>query len=72
VTPFYSSNILQFDPFFSSFTSRGAILYAKLAEANGIYRIVLFQREPKRRRTSFGAALHNPRSRIAVPIRHFI
>jgi hypothetical protein len=39
ILPFYSSNVLQFDPFYSSFDSSGAILHARLAEAKGIYRI---------------------------------
>jgi hypothetical protein len=37
--PFYSSNICQFDPFDSSFDSRGAILHAKLVETNATYGI---------------------------------
>ncbi|HOX55859.1 MAG TPA: hypothetical protein P5205_03735 [Candidatus Paceibacterota bacterium] len=40
-TPFFSSNLCQFDPLYSQFDSRGAILYAKLPESNGIYRIEL-------------------------------
>lgn len=41
VAPFYSSNICQFDPFYSEFDSSGAILHAKLPEPNGIYTIEL-------------------------------
>ena len=39
VAPFFSSNICQFDPFYSEFDSSGAILHAKLPEQNGIYTI---------------------------------
>ncbi len=41
VTPFYSSNICQFFPGNSMFDERGATLYAKLPESNGIYTIEL-------------------------------
>ncbi|MGA2801054.1 MAG: hypothetical protein ABSE97_01570 [Verrucomicrobiota bacterium] len=41
VVPFYSSNICQFDPMYSYFNSRGAILHAKLPEPNGIYTVEL-------------------------------
>jgi hypothetical protein len=41
VTPFFSSNICQFFPGSSMFDDRGATLYAKLPEPNGIYTIEL-------------------------------
>jgi hypothetical protein len=41
IMPFYSSNVCQFDPFYSEFDSTGAILYAKLAETNANYTIEL-------------------------------
>jgi len=39
ITPYYSSNLCQFDPFFCEFDSRGAILYAKLSGLNATYRL---------------------------------
>jgi len=39
--PFYSSNICQFNPFYSQFNERGATLYARLAESNGVFSIEL-------------------------------
>jgi len=39
--PFFSSNLCQFKQFFSTFTSRGGTLYAKLPEPNGDYVIEL-------------------------------
>lgn len=41
LVPFFSTNVCQFDPFYSQFDSTGAILYAKLPESNGIYTIEL-------------------------------
>lgn len=41
VTPFFSSNICQFEPFYDTFDSSGATLYARLPEAKGIYTIEL-------------------------------
>jgi hypothetical protein len=41
VTPFYSSNLCQFNAFYSNFDAKGATLYAKLPEPNGIYTIEL-------------------------------
>jgi hypothetical protein len=41
VAPFNSTNICQFDPFYSQFDSKGATLYAKLAEPVGTYTIEL-------------------------------
>jgi len=41
LVPFFSTNVCQFDPFYSEFDSNGAILYAKLPESNGIYTIEL-------------------------------
>jgi hypothetical protein len=41
ILPFYSSNTVQFDPFFSEFDDRGAILYAKVAKTNLTYTIEL-------------------------------
>ena len=38
---FSSTNVLQFDPFYSEFDSKGAILYAKVAKTNVIYSIEL-------------------------------
>lgn len=54
VAPFYSSNICQFDPFFSSFDSHGATLYAKLPEPNGIYTIELKSPNGERIKTFAG------------------
>ncbi len=41
VTPFFSSNLCQFNAVYSQFDSRGGILYAKLPESNGLYSIEL-------------------------------
>lgn len=41
ILPFYSSNALQFDPFFSEYDNQGAILYAKVAKTNLTYKIEL-------------------------------
>jgi hypothetical protein len=41
VTPFFSSNICQFELFYDTFDSSGATLYARLPESNGIYTIEL-------------------------------
>jgi hypothetical protein len=41
VAPFFSSNLCQFDPFYSTFDARGADLFARLPESNGTYSIVL-------------------------------
>jgi len=41
LTPFYSSNICQFDPALSSMDEKGVTLFAKLAEPNGNYTIEL-------------------------------
>jgi len=41
VVLFNSTNICQFDPFYSQFDSKGATLYAKLAEPVGTYTIEL-------------------------------
>ncbi|MSU58078.1 MAG: hypothetical protein EXS35_07850 [Pedosphaera sp.] len=38
---FVSTNICQFDPFYSQFDPKGATLYAKLPESNGTYTIEL-------------------------------
>src|SRR5206468_1393065 len=41
LTPFYSSNICQFDPALSSMDEKGVTLYAKLVEPIGEYSIEL-------------------------------
>jgi hypothetical protein len=42
ILPFYSSNLMQFDPFYSEYDdNRGAILYAKVAKTNVNYSIEL-------------------------------
>lgn len=41
LVPFVSSNLCQFDLFYSEFDSKGAILYARLPESNGTYTIEL-------------------------------
>ena len=41
LVPFFSSNLCQFDPFYSEFDSKGGILYARLPESNGTYVIEL-------------------------------
>jgi hypothetical protein len=41
LVPFVSSNLCQFDPFYSEFDSKGGILYARLPESNGTYTIEL-------------------------------
>jgi hypothetical protein len=41
VSPFFSTNICQFNPAYSQYDSRGVTLYAKLPESNGIYNIKL-------------------------------
>lgn len=38
---FNSTNLLQFDPFYSSFDSNGMLLYAKVAKTNATYSIEL-------------------------------
>jgi hypothetical protein len=41
ILPFYSSNTVQFDPFYSDYDDRGAILYGKVAKTNVTYSIEL-------------------------------
>lgn len=39
VTPYFSSNICQFDPYNTMFDSSGATMYARLPESNGLYTV---------------------------------
>jgi hypothetical protein len=41
VLPFLSTNICQFNAEYSQYDARGVILYAKLPETNGMYKIDL-------------------------------
>ena len=41
ISPYYSSNVCQFEPFYSEYDLGGAILYAKLAQSNANYSIEL-------------------------------
>jgi hypothetical protein len=41
LVPFYSSNLCQFDHRYDTFSPKGATLYARLPESNGIYTIEL-------------------------------
>ena len=41
VTPFYSSNVMQFDPFYSEFSDSGETLQAQLPEPDASYTIEL-------------------------------
>jgi hypothetical protein len=54
VAPFYSSNVVQFFEGNSMFTDKGASLYAKLPETNGIYSIELQTSEGKHLKTISG------------------
>ena len=54
VTPFYSTNVVQFFEGDSFFTDKGATLYAKLPEPHGIYTIELQTPEGKHLKTISG------------------
>jgi hypothetical protein len=53
--PFFSSNLCQFFESASFFTSRGAGLYARLPESNGVYKIELASLEKEPIKTFTGA-----------------
>ncbi|MGH7991131.1 MAG: hypothetical protein ACREDS_13195, partial [Limisphaerales bacterium] len=52
---FCSSNIVQFDPFYSEFDSKGAMLYAKVFQTNATYSIDLRTPSGQRIRTITGS-----------------
>jgi hypothetical protein len=54
VTPFYSSNVVQFFEGNSMFTDKGASLYTKLPEPNGVYTIELKTPDGKHIKTITG------------------
>lgn len=58
ILPFYSSNICQFNPFYSRYDSSGAILYAKVPQTNVVYSIELLAPSGKHIKTITGSTVN--------------